>query len=149
AIAVGEELVRLFPHPPERFELSQSYVSLGGMYQGRQQRKKAAEMYRKGIAIQESLARELPSIVSYRLRLAESYGNLSLVSDNADEPFAVLQKGRELLEPLMREHPKVTIYAADFGNLCTNQGLIFYHRGEPQKALPWYDRAVEVTTAAL
>jgi tetratricopeptide (TPR) repeat protein len=148
AIAVGEELVRLFPHPSERMELSQSYVTLGGMYQARNQRKKAQEMYRKGVAIQESLARELPSIVAYRSRLAESYGNLSLVLDNADESIALLQRGRDLLEPLMREHPEDTVYAADFGNLCNNQAVIFFHGGEPRKVLPWHDRAVEVLTAA-
>ncbi len=57
AIAVSEELVRLYPDPARRAELAQGYLDLGVMYQINGQRQKAEEMYRKAAAIQEVLAR--------------------------------------------------------------------------------------------
>ncbi len=71
-----------------------------------------------------------------------------LDSTHGDESFAILQKGRDMLEPLMRAHPDDPRFANDYGNLCNNQALVLYYRREPRKALPWHDRAVEVLTAA-
>jgi tetratricopeptide (TPR) repeat protein len=150
AIALSEELVRLYPQPFCRLELRQSYLNLGATYQVCQERKKAVEAYRKAIVVQEALVRDLPEIPNYRLHAAGTCANIALILDRnqADEAFAFLKKGRDLLEPQLKNHPEDPRFANDYGNLCNNQALVLYHRGEPRKALPWHDRAVEVLTAA-
>jgi serine/threonine protein kinase len=150
AIALSEELVRLYLDPSRRHELAQGYLDLGAAYQVSQKSKKAEEMYRKAIAIQEALVRDLPDIVLYRSNLASSYVNLGLLLSGVrvKEALAFFHKGRALLEPLWREHPEDIRYAEVLSSNYSNQAQLLRNRAEPRKALPCNDRAIEVASAA-
>jgi tetratricopeptide (TPR) repeat protein len=150
AIAISEMLLQFYPQHPRRQELAQCYLNLGALYQCSNQREKAVQVYRKGIALLEVLVRELPELSLYRLNLAQTCANMALIVDNshADDPLVLLQKGRDALEPLMREQGDEPRFANDYGNLCNNQALVLLYRNEGRKALPWHDRAVAVLKAA-
>ncbi|HTU93032.1 MAG TPA: protein kinase [Gemmataceae bacterium] len=150
AIALGEEMIRLYPEPSHRQELAQAYLNLGAAYQVSQQPKKAEETYRKAAAIQEVLVRDLPDIALHRLSLARTYVNLALLysGGRTKEALALFQRGRTLLEPLCREHPEDIGYADALSGNYNNQALLLRNRGEPRQALPWNDRAVAVASQA-
>ena len=104
AIARSEELVRLYPVPSSGTVLTQSYTTLATMYLVQQQAKKAEEIYRKAVVLQEALVKDTAGhpLVSFGAggNLLELW--LALEPAKPRKRLAVYQKGRDLLEPLVR-----------------------------------------------
>jgi serine/threonine protein kinase/tetratricopeptide (TPR) repeat protein len=147
SVALGEDTVRLYPQSPRWQELAQSYTNLAALYQLQNRSRDAEPLYRKIVSLRESLVREMPDSATNRLTLAETYLNLGLLLGGGSqwkEGTAFLQKGRDLIEPLYREHPEDPRYAIALGGICNNRALLQRNRGDSQGALPFHDRAVTV-----
>jgi tetratricopeptide (TPR) repeat protein len=153
AIALLEKLVDEFPAVPGyRDLLARSHAALGVAFgsQGKQREEEAS--YRAALAIQEQLAADSPAVPDYRNDLASTYSNLgsALLREGKQEAEIVLRQGLAIAEKLVAEFPTVPEYRDLLGSIQSSLGGAILHVSkEPEKALPWCDKAIATAEEAL
>jgi serine/threonine protein kinase/tetratricopeptide (TPR) repeat protein len=153
ALAIAEKLVDEFPAVPDyRQLLADSHNDLGAAL-GRQGKIREAEAsYRDGLAIWEKLASDFPAVPDYRKSLVLLYNNVgsALRLQGKQEAETVLHQALPIAEKLVDEFPTVPEYRCVLGMIQSSLGGTFLSVSkEPEKALPWCDKAIAAQEEAL
>jgi tetratricopeptide (TPR) repeat protein len=146
AIALLEKLVDEYPAVPDyRARLAGSHTDLGVGFARQGKAREAEASYRAALAIKEKLAADFPAVPDYRSGLALAYNNLgwTICVQGRQEAETVIRQGLVIAEKLVAEFPTVPEYRFVLGQIQSNLGRSFLLVGkEPEKALPWCDKAV-------
>jgi tetratricopeptide (TPR) repeat protein len=141
-----EKLVEEFPAAPDyRDILAGSHSDLGVVFDRQGKLREAQASFRAALAIQEKLVADFPAVPDYRDGLAWTYNNLgsALRVQGKQEAGTVLRQGLAIAEKLVAEFPTVPEYRHILGLIETSLGAaILSLSKEPEKALPWYDKAI-------
>jgi serine/threonine protein kinase/tetratricopeptide (TPR) repeat protein len=151
AIALLEKLVDEFP-AVYRDSLARGHGNLGVAFYHQGKLREAEASYRAALAIWEKLAADFPAIPDYRNSLAQIYNNLGdvLREQGKQEAETVLRQALPIVETLVAEFPTVPEYRHVLGSIQHNLGaVILYVCKEPEKALPWCDKAITTEEEAL
>jgi serine/threonine protein kinase len=153
ALTLAEKLVDEFPEVPDfRNVLADSHNDLGAAL-GRQGKIREAEAsYRAGLAIWEKLAADFPAVPDYRRSLALLYHNVGSVLrlQGKQEAETVLLQALAIGEKLVAEFPTVPEYRLGLGLIqSTLSSTLLTVSKDPEKALPWCDKAIAAQEEAL
>jgi serine/threonine protein kinase len=152
-IALMEKLVEEYPAVPDYREvLSKGQHSLGKALYCLGKLREAEAAYRAALLIQEKLAADFPAVPNYRGNLASQYINLgwTLCQQGKQEAETVLRQALALAEKLVADFPTVPEYRGTLGATESNLGaVILIVKKEPEKALPWCDKAIATLEEAL
>jgi tetratricopeptide (TPR) repeat protein len=153
AIALMGKLVDEFPAVPDyRARLAVSHQDLGATFNHQAKPRETEASHRTALAIQEKLAADFPAVPDYQRELALLYHNLgdSLRSQGKQEAETVLRQGLAIAEKLVAEFPTVPEYRFLLGVIQSEMGgTLLYVSKEPEKALPWSDKAIATLEEAL
>jgi tetratricopeptide (TPR) repeat protein len=148
AIAIEEKLLR--EHSDEsgkyRNALAASSDNLARVYRATSRYDKSEALSQRALDIYEKLARDFPNEVVYQRNLAIDYVRLEDLyqeTGRTDKAEAPLQHAVAIREKLVREHPYVLDYLADLADIYNSLGLFQNNTGNPQAALPWYDKSIQ------
>jgi tetratricopeptide (TPR) repeat protein len=152
-LAVLEKLVAEFPAAPAyRAAQATGHGSLGLLLAGLGERAAAEGEFRKALALLDKLTADHPTVPEYRLDLSKTHGGLgSLLLHQFGRREAAegeYRKGLALVETLATDFPEVPHYQVDLGLSYCNFGVLVSESGRPSDALPWFDKAIRVLTAA-
>jgi tetratricopeptide (TPR) repeat protein len=153
ALAIAEKLVDEFPEVPDyRGILANSHNDLGVAFGHQGKIREAEASYRAGLASWEKLAADFPAVPDYRKSLAVLYSNVGQVLrvQGKQEAEPVLRQGLAIGEKLVDEYPTVPDYRCVLGMIQSSLGSTFLLvNKEPEKALPWCDKAIATQEEAL
>jgi tetratricopeptide (TPR) repeat protein len=104
------------------------------------------------LPVGESLVEEYPGNADYRHALAAAYGNLGgvdMLLERYDASAEAYRRELAAREPLVVDHPSVLDYRLKLASTYTNLGELNTRTGEPEAALPWYDKSIETLRRVL
>jgi tetratricopeptide (TPR) repeat protein len=152
-VALSEKLVAEFPASPDyRARLARSHADLGVVFQRQGKPREAEASHRAALATWEKLAADFPAVPDYRSPLALLYNNLGgmLSSQGKREAETMLRQGLAIAERLVADFPTVPEYRHVLGLIQSSLGeAILSVIKEPEKALPWGDKAIATQEEAL
>jgi tetratricopeptide (TPR) repeat protein len=151
-LALREKLVEQFPIVPAyRQELARSHNNLGILLHGRPG--EAEKEHRLALALKEKLAEQFPAAPEYRQDAAMSHNNLgallSGLSGRREEAEKECRSALAILEKLVEQFPTVPAYAVELGAGYLNFGELLRRQGQPEAAVPWFDKAIARLQAVL
>jgi tetratricopeptide (TPR) repeat protein len=148
ALVLQEKLVKQSPDVSGyRKELAASHDNLGVLLAGlgRPGEAEAYKEHRAALALRKKLAEQFSAPPSYRQELAASHTNLGLLLVRLRRHGEAEKEHRaalDLLEKMVEQFPALPDYVVDLGGGYVNFGNLEGARGQPQAALPWYDKAI-------
>jgi serine/threonine-protein kinase len=146
ALAIRQQLDRDHPRDPQyREDLGFSYFNLGTWYRDDGKPRQAEESFQKARTIWQELADAHPSVPRYQEYLTHVLQRLAslYVSENKPEQAAeAYRQATEILEKLVKLDPANVGYAVNLGGSYCNMGFGRTEGGDPNGALPWFDKAL-------
>jgi serine/threonine protein kinase/tetratricopeptide (TPR) repeat protein len=157
AHAVAQDLYRQlatdFPAVPAyRNDLASSHNNVANLLSAQGKREEAVTAYRAALVLQQRLVEDFPSVPEYREDLARSHTNLAPLLKRLgrnDEAESANRTAIKLLERLVTDDSGVVIYALELGRSYKDLGVTMKDKGEPQAALEWQGKAIDVLGALL
>src|SRR5262249_47643311 len=114
-------------------------------------RVEAEGQFRKAIAILEKLASDFPAVPVYHQELADNHntlGNLLSIMGQWAEAEHQLRLALAIREKLAADFPAVPEYRVELGGCYCNFGLLVRNGGKPAESLAWFQKAINILTAA-
>jgi serine/threonine-protein kinase len=149
----NEALLRVYPNEPKYAEdLAHARYQLGLARAGVLRWPQAEADFRTALRIREKLAEDHPLRTDYQTNLAASdqqIGWVCIHTGRRAEGLAAYMKAFSRLDRLVKEHPAVAAYALDLAMLCINIARVEGIAADWEKAMSWYDRALELTQRVL
>lgn len=146
SVTLLQKLVDEFPDVPDYGDrLAHSHTDLGVAFSRQGKHSEAEASYRAALAAMKTLAADFPAVPDYRSELALIYNNLGVTMRCQDKQDAemVLRQGLAVAEKLVDEFPDVPQYRHALGMVqCSLGEAMLYLSKEPEKALPWCDKAI-------
>ena len=107
-----------------------------GLLMGKEGRISEAEIdIRSALRIREKLSHEHPTDSEFRRRMAESYHNLSLVTQNSTGKEAEIRKALAAMQKLVDDNAGVTIFNSRLAHTHDTLGLLLAWNGKAVEAL--------------
>jgi serine/threonine-protein kinase len=152
ANAALEQVVREQPgNGAWKDDLAWSEHQLGVFCRQWRQLPEALKHWQRAVALRTEVVRAHPQVDRYKLRLAETCINLSVLAGEMkikEDPPA-LPRAIDLLRPLVERHPEILNYKTALGSAYVNAGQALRSDGKPREALKLLDQAVELAEAGL
>jgi serine/threonine-protein kinase len=153
ALALRERLHRHRPRNPQyQHDLAATYYSLAGWYRAAREHRKAEEAYQSAIDTFQKLTDDRPGVPDYQQGLAEALNALGLLYQATDQPKKApgpFRRALAVMERLSKRHPANVQYAIQLGGHSCNMGRWLVNHGDPNEALPWFDKAQAALKGAL
>src|SRR5262249_5755899 len=99
------------------------------------------------------LVREHPLVLEYKHALARNYFQLGTLhrmffrkQGQAKELF---EEALKIQEPLNRAHPREIAFAISLAETCAEMGVVLGKGNQPQDALDWFRRNIEILETVL
>jgi serine/threonine protein kinase len=147
AIEVGERVVGQFPEEREHQKMvAGAYTNLAILYLNTSRFADAEQAGRHVVSLQKQLAADFAGRPNYSwewARALESLGGTLWRGNQADKAADAWEQGQKLLRELTTEYPGVPEYEALFGGLLNNLAILHDQRGEPAKARPLIEEAID------
>jgi tetratricopeptide (TPR) repeat protein len=146
-----QALRRSGPVPNLRHRLALVLLNAANVHEKAGRRDDARPLIAEAQDLLVRLREEHPHVVTFQPHLAWVHGaaanNLAGRGKHA-EALAEQQKGRAVLETLVRRFPAHAQYRAELGGSCSSIAMLCLQQGNKTDALAWADRAVAALAAA-
>jgi serine/threonine-protein kinase len=134
--------------PEQQASLVLLLTNLGILYGDTGRPALQKETLQEAVSLGEQLVRARPGDPGRKaplLHALNELGQMHARRGEADAAEAPWRRGEEVSEGLAREHPADTAYQEHVANFANNLGILWhFHRGQPAKALPFYQKALAI-----
>lgn len=138
--------------PYYRSQIAAIAANLGLVHMNRKEFEAARKEYALAIPLYERLLTDDRTTAEYRDRLVVCYSRYGeLLKNLKDYPAAkkAYEDQERLLQRFLTDNPKDTIYTATLGYTWCKMGDLAWEEGNPQTALPCYDKSIAILSAEL